>query len=151
MLRRNTRTKTQCNWQMQFIYAYTLLVDLVERKFFCTATKPLLSCVPFVSFDGVINSRQLQGTRWVESEVTRVKELFGFLEPHSSFSITGLMQPLVLLFRLEKDQSEKGKSVLKGLQISNQMSSDWRLECTLTQYLGLKVNFFSYYSNNEKK
>lgn len=120
-----------------------IMADLVGSKFLLQLkkkTKRLVLC-SFWFIDGDINYRQLQGSRWVGSEVTTVKELFGFLEPHSSLSITGLMQPLVLLFRLEKDQLGKGKSILKRLQISNYMYSDCMLECTLTQHLGLKVRF----------
>lgn len=119
-----------------------IMADLVGSKFLLQLKKKkrLVLC-SFWFIDGDINYRQLQGSRWVGSEVTRVKELFGFLEPHSSLSITGLMQPLVLLFRLEKDQLGKGKSILKRLEISNYMYSDCMLECTLTQHLGLKVRF----------
>lgn len=62
-----------------------------------------------------ISIRDINKGQNVGEGVTRLKELFGFLKPHSRLSITGLLYSPVLLFRLEKDQSQKGKTVLKGL------------------------------------
>lgn len=85
--------------------------ETMQRK---KTTSVVLSSFCFVTMGLSITDNNRGPDGW-GVWVTRVKELFGFLELHSRLSITGLMLPPVLLFRLEKDQSEKGKSVLKGL------------------------------------